>query len=115
MRWNRYRADDGFNWKLSVALYLSLEAFVVGLLRPRVYKKNGDIQWSKSCSAVSGIWPISLEIYCSTPILATHPQGHIGPCVGPNPRLRLPNVRLGVGEPPHGVGDGGEVAWRGLV
>ena len=42
MRWNRYRADDGFNWKLSVALYLSLEAFVVGLLRPRVYKKIGD-------------------------------------------------------------------------
>jgi hypothetical protein len=42
MRCNRHRADDGFNWKLSVTLYLSCEAFVVGLLRPRVYKKIGD-------------------------------------------------------------------------
>jgi hypothetical protein len=26
-----------------------------------------------SCAAISGIWPISLEIYCKTPILAIAP------------------------------------------
>jgi hypothetical protein len=43
-------------------------------------------RWSAvaSCGAVSGIWPIFPEIYCRTPILATHPQGHICPFVGPN-------------------------------
>ena len=70
-------------------------------------------RWSEvaSCGAVSGIWPISPEISCRTPILATHPQGPIRPLVGPNPRLRLPNVRLMVGETPLGVGWGVGVRW----
>ena len=57
-----------------------------------------------SCGLVLGIWPVSLEIYCRTPILDTHPQGPIGPCVGPSPLNWVLNMRLGVGEPPHGVG-----------
>jgi hypothetical protein len=50
---------------------------------------------------ILGIW---YKIFCRAPILATHPQGHKGPFVGHNPLIRLPNVRLGVGEPSHGVG-----------
>jgi hypothetical protein len=48
---------------------------------------GGAARWSgvAQCGAVSGIWPISSEIYCRTPILATHPQGPIRPLVGPNP------------------------------
>jgi hypothetical protein len=37
-----YRADDGFNWKLAVALYLLLESCSQLLLQPRVYKKSKD-------------------------------------------------------------------------
>jgi hypothetical protein len=37
-----YRSDDGFNWKLSFAIYLVLEQISQQLLRPRVYKKAND-------------------------------------------------------------------------
>jgi hypothetical protein len=71
------------------------------------------VRWSKvaSCNAVSGIWPIFPEIYCMTPILATHLQGHIYPFVGPNPEMGVPNMRLGVGEPPRGMGWGAGARW----
>ena len=32
----------GFNWKLVVTIFLLLEASVVGMLKPRVYKKFND-------------------------------------------------------------------------
>lgn len=37
-----HRSDDGFNWKLSVAIYLILESLSQQFLAPRVYKKAKD-------------------------------------------------------------------------
>ena len=54
---------------------------------PHYYGKlvgNGMV-WKPLVVAMVGIWYKSFEIYCRTPILATHPQGPIGPSVGPNP------------------------------
>ena len=35
--------ERSFNWKLVVAIYLLLEACVVSLLKPRVYKRQQDV------------------------------------------------------------------------
>jgi hypothetical protein len=38
-----FRADDGFSWKLAVAIYLLLEGAAVARLKPRVFKKSSDM------------------------------------------------------------------------
>ena len=68
--------------------------------------------WKPLVVAMVGIW---YKIFCRTPILATHPHGPISPLVGPNPYTRLPNVRLGVVEPPIGVAWGVGARWSGVA
>jgi hypothetical protein len=55
-----------------------------------------------------------VEIFCGTPVLATHPQGHILPLVGPHPLGETAKMRLGVGEPPKRVGCGAGPSSRAL-
>jgi hypothetical protein len=41
--------------------------------------------WKPLVVAAVGTWYKNCEVYCKTPILATHPQSPIRPSVGPNP------------------------------
>jgi hypothetical protein len=71
--------------------------------------------WKPLVVAMVGIWYKNCEIYCRPPILATRPQGPIRPLVGSNPEMGVPNMRLGVGEPLLGVGQGVGARWSGVA
>jgi hypothetical protein len=69
------------------------------------------VVWKPLVLAMVGMW---WKIFCRTPILATHPQAHLRPLVGPHSSGGTANMRLGVGEPPHGVGWGMGPSWSGV-
>jgi hypothetical protein len=58
----RRRSDDGFNWKLSAAVFLALEGAALSLLQPRVYKKSTDTM-VESCARMFLLTVLMCIIY----------------------------------------------------